>query len=566
MWNEAGDLEFTTFAGGTMMTRALSVFGVAMLCCSIASGQVFTQADGAVEGITGQGDGQALYGGFGLNSATAPEYNIYRKYLQVADENPLSSATNVDGNPGEVEWINVNQRQSGNLAGEPSNVLTAPGMFIGENNHKTEDGWVVSDPNQVLYFRPLVDNSGDVGSEDSNSYVQWDTRFGFMENPDDFIDFVEPNSEQLDLWTGDFRTDAVYMQVAINRDDTASDEVRTTTGHGGSFKLQSGLSSLNHEGSRRNWETERSQAGTDEELERTGLSEAGVAYNDPIEVTWGMRLNDPENEDEIFAREVEFWVKTGNIITSGIFDPGGGDDGDFPDLTPNDDGEDFSDLLFDWENAKPVFFAGAQGLAQGTGGMGIFIPGDFGANGAVDVDDFNRLAADFGNEGTTYSRGDFTQDGITNIDDATAWAGLADDAAKSAAVGAIEADVAAGGSLYDFDGSGSTDAADVTLISDLFGVGGGDVCTPSNGDIDGNGNVEFADFLILSANFGMDADGPGGDIDCDGTVAFADFLILSDNFGQAVGAAAVPEPSGHTLLMLASMVGLFVRQSRKRAS
>ena len=50
--------------------------------------------------------------------------------------------------------------------------------------------------------------------------------------------------------------------------------------------------------------------------------------------------------------------------------------------------------------------------------MGIFIPGDFGADGAVDPSDFTRLAANFGQAGTTYSRGDFTQDGVTDIEDA----------------------------------------------------------------------------------------------------------------------------------------------------
>ncbi len=527
-----------------------------------ALGQVFTQADGAVEGPAQEGQGQALYGSFGLNSADDPEFNIYRKYSRRETDEPLSSASNVDGNAGEAEWINVNQRQSGALAGQPNHVLTAPGMFIGTKNHRTDDGWTVSNPNEVLYFKPLIDNSGDVDTADSQNNAFWDTRFGFMESPQDYIDFVEPNSGQLDLWTGEFETDAVYLQNHINRDDSTSEEVLQRTGHGGSFKLHAGTSQFADERGRRNNEIVRTEAGTGEEQERAGFIDAGVAYGDPIEVTWGMRLNDPGNEDEIFGREVEFWVKTGNIISSGVFDPGGGDNGEFPIDTPNEDGEDFTDVRFDWENAIPVFFAGAQGLAQGTGGIGIFTPGDFGADGTVDVEDFNRLAANFGAAGTTYSGGDINQDGTTDLADATVWSEVADDAAKMAAVGAIQADVTAGGSMYDFDGSGSTDAADVTLISDLFGVSAGGECVPSNGDIDGNGRVEFADFLVLSTNFGQEADAAGGDIDCNGSVEFADFLVLSANFGQDVAAAPVPEPNGILVLLIGMVSASFLRKRR----
>jgi|GEM_PF-4916840 len=539
-------------------STAVWACAVSTFLCGTSYGQVFTQADGAVEGIATQGQGQALYGGMGLNSATAPEYNIYRKYLPNAD-GELSSATNVDGNPGEIEWVDVNQRHQGALVGEPKNWLAAPGMFIGQKNHTTEDGWVVSNPDEILYFKPLLDGAENATTSDSNRNVFWGSRFGFMENPQDFIDFVDPNSEQLDLWTGEFNTDAVYIQQAITRDDSGENSNVTTRTGGGAFKLNSGNSVFADERGRRNQETTRAVAGTGEELPNTNFSDAGVAYEDAIEVSWGMRLNDPENEDEIFGREVLFWIKTGNIITSGVFDPGGGDDGVLPDVTPNDDDEDFTDIRFNWEEATPVWYTGAQGQAQGTGRMGIFIPGDFGADGNVGVEDFTRLASNFGDSGTTYSRGDFTQDGVTDIADATAWAELAGDEAKSASVSAIEADL--GGTLYDFDGSGATDAADVTLISDLFGVGGA-ICIPGNGDLDGNGQVEFADFLVLSSNFGGEADGEGGDIDCDGMVAFSDFLVMSNNFGQSVRAASVPEPSAG-LLGLVSVASIMLVRKRR---
>lgn len=546
--------------------RLWSLVAITMSFASVSNGQVFTQADGAVEGPTQFGVGQALYGSFGADSANDPEFNIYRKYLRRETDEPLSTASNVDGNPGEAEWTDVNQRQSGNLAGMPSHVLTAPGMFIGTKNHKTDDGWVVSNPDQLLYLKPLIDSSGDVDTADSNSNAFWDTRFGFMEDPDAFIDDVTPNSNELDLWTGDFRTDAVYLQNHVNRDDSTSQEVLTRTGHGGSFKLHAADSQFGDERERQNYEIARTQAGTGEEFERAGFVNAGTAYADPVEVAWGMRLNDPENEDEILGREVEFWVKVGNVISSGIFDPGGGEDGELSEFPPNQDETDFSDFQFEWEEAVPVFFAGAQGLAQGTGGMGIFTPGDFGADGAVNLDDFNRLAGSYGAAGTTYSSGDFTQDGVTDEADLTAWAGLAGDAVKSEAVGAVTADV--GGMSYDFNGSGATDDADVMLISDLFGVsaGGGCKIVEPVGDFDGDGSVGFLDFLALANNFGQPADSYSqGDADCGGTVDFLDFLALANNFGQSAAATAesVPEPGAG--LMFGIAVGMLGIVRRRRS-
>ena len=518
-----------------------------------AAGQVFTQAAGAVEGPAQPGTGQALYGSFGLNSSEDPEYQIYRKYNRRETDEPLSSATNVDGNPGEAEWINVNQRQGGDFAGQESHVLTAPGMFIGQRNHTTEDGWVVSNPDQLLYLKPLIDNLNGVATDDTNMNAFWDTRFGFMENPDAYVEIMEddPNSGRMDLWTGEFGTDAVYVQTHHNRnnaDEANPDQVLSRTGHAGSFKLHAEESVFDNETGRQNQETARRRVASGDEVSRTGFAGNGVPYEDAMEVSWGMRLADPEATDEIPAREVEFWIKTGNIITSGVFDPGGGENGEFPEFSPNMDQVDFSDLMFEWQEAVPVFFAGAQGGAQGTGRMGIFTPGDFGADGAVDATDFDRLAMNFNVEDTTYSRGDFTQDGITNMDDATAWADLASDSVKTEIVAAIEADVAGGGNMYDFDGSGGTDAADVSMISELFGVGG---CTPGIGDFDGSGVVDVRDFLVLSRNFNMEGTAATGDADCSGVVDVRDFLVLSRNFNQTVGeAASVPEPGSMTLVLL----------------
>ena len=542
---------------------SLAAMGCLLFSGSLAFAQVFTQAEGAVEGYTPFGTGQALYGGFGLESATSPEFNIYRKFLERDEQEPLSSATNVDGNPGEAHWINVNQRQ-GAGAGANKYVLTAPGMFIGQKNHVTEDGWVVSNPDEILYFKPLIDTEMDqTGITDSNRNAFWDTRFGFFEDPDSYLDFVQPNSNQLDLWTGRFDTDAIYAQTFIRRDDSGDNtNVTTTQGHQGSFKLMAGDpdTEIADERGRDNYPLTRQVLGAPEtELDPSGHIDAGVAYEDPIEVSWGMRLADPDSNDDIDARSVEFWIKTGNIVSSGTFDPG--DEDNLPFDPPNaNDFVDYTDEYFDWQNAVPVFFAGAQGLVAGEGNMGIFVPGDFGADGSVNLDDFNRLAADYGSSATTYSRGDFTQDGITDMADAEAWAGLASEGVKTEVFNAVQGDL--GGSMYDFDGNGSTGEEDVTFISELLGVDGG--CTPGNGDLDGNGKVEFADFLVLSGNFGQEADAAGGDIDCNGTVEFADFLVLSGAFGTDVGAAqSVPEPQGMLIFAFGAVAFGLLRKRRK---
>jgi len=554
-------------------SRFLAVGVAACAISGTALGQVFTQNPDAVTGPATFGSGDALYGDFGLNSASDPEFKIYRKYLEQDEPFPLSSATNVDGNLGEASWIDVNQRQG--VAEGPKYVLTAPGMFIGQKNHVNDDGWVTSNPDEILYFKPLsnvAENGPAADTEDSNAYANWDTRFGFMEDPDAYLDLISPNSNNLDLWTGELATDAVQLQLLIDNDDSKSEQVLTQVNASGSFKLNAADDQFDDERGRVNQPMTRSVAGSGDASVDT-YSDSGTAYGDPIEITWGMRQADPENpaladfSDDAAARAVEYFLKAGNLISSGVFDPGeeGISANDAPWPNEDNDGGPYSDNFFDWQSAKPVFFAGAEGGAEGEGSIGIFIPGDFGADGSVGVEDFTRLAGDYGNSGTTYSRGDITQDGITDLADATAWAAVADAATKAAAVSAVGDDVTAGGSLYDFDGSGATDAADMTFVSELLGGGVVGECNPGTmGDIDGSGDVAFADFLILSQNFGQTAaDHTTGDIDCSGDVALADFLILSQNFGQVVGGAqSVPEPNGAVLLALAAMSLGLVRRRR----
>ena len=106
------------------------------------------------------------------------------------------------------------------------------------------------------------------------------------------------------------------------------------------------------------------------------------------------------------------------------------------------------------------------------------------------------------------------------------------------------------------------------LTDGTITFGAGSACNPDTGaDINGDGSVGFPDFLILSANFGQaglsGASHELGDVDCSGDVAFADFLALSAAFGSEVGAQAVPEPSGGTLLGLGALLLGLVRRRLK---
>jgi hypothetical protein len=117
----------------------------------------------------------------------------------------------------------------------------------------------------------------------------------------------------------------------------------------------------------------------------------------------------------------------------------------------------------------------------------------------------------------------------------------------------------------DCSGDGTVDTADLAcavasgVLSEVLAATG---IVP--GDLDANGEVAFADFLTLADNFGGTGVGyPKGDVDGNGEVAFADFLVIAENFGKkSIAAAAVPEPTGHTLLLTAILGFSLVRRRR----
>ncbi|MEM7682840.1 MAG: hypothetical protein AAF288_12855 [Planctomycetota bacterium] len=93
-----------------------------------------------------------------------------------------------------------------------------------------------------------------------------------------------------------------------------------------------------------------------------------------------------------------------------------------------------------------------------------------------------------------------------------------------------------GDAVYDLDGDGISDAADVALLVEGPGFAG-----TSFGDANLDGEVDLVDFDALSQGFG----GPGGwgqgDFTGDGVVDLLDFDVLAQNFDAGEG-VELPEP------------------------
>jgi hypothetical protein len=276
-----------------------------------------------------------------------------------------------------------------------------------------------------------------------------------------------------------------------------------------------------------------------------------------------MKLNDPDNANPVRAREVLYTTKVGNVIYEGVFDPGSPDDP----VEPNPDSDfdvTYTDGWFDWQNATPAIYVGASnGTSQGaTAVQGVFIPGDFNADGTVDATDRAIIDANIDMVDTSYSRGDLNQDGVTNAADLSAWdalggATVAGDFNGNGMRDVGDLDALAGGMAtndlaFDLNDDGNTDIADRTFwVNDLANTHMGD----SNFD----GEFSSADFVtvFVPAKYetGQPATWSEGDWDGDGVFSSTDFVVAFVGAGYETGPRegglqTVPEPSSIALLLV----------------
>ena len=536
------------------------VMTIALCVGVVADGlnaQVFAPDAGADTGQIEVGDGQALYGTFGLNAADGGAYSIYRKF-QPANSFPdpdIQTIENDAGNPTSMTWSGLHQ-------GGPNNGDTgfnAPGVYIG-NSPSTS-----SYADNLVNFGPVIDgesSTGDVSEDtDSNDRRDWDVRFAFLEDPQNFVDVRDPNSGDFDLWTGNWESDGVMLHFGIGANIDEDLETGDTDWYAypredtTSFTAQSGDSgtAISSQGDRNGMDftATRISSGEDLDVEFKARHNAGVAYDDRLEVSWKMELNDPDNADPVRSREVKMSAKVGNIVYEGIFDPGSPDDA----VEPNPDSDPdvtFTDGWFDWQNATPAMYIGASNgtSADATAVQGIFLPGDFNADGVVDNADLDRLNANLDQTNTTYSRGDLNQDGTT-------------DAADLAALQAI---LTGGGDL-----ASRIDA--ITNLPDRIAFVH-DTAMTWMGDSNLDGEFNSGD-LVETFTQGEYEDGiagnstwTSGDWNGDSEFDSSDFVAAFSDGGYEQGprpaTAAVPEPT--TLWLTLTGLGYLILRARRRSA
>ena len=113
---------------------------------------------------------------------------------------------------------------------------------------------------------------------------------------------------------------------------------------------------------------------------------------------------------------------------------------------------------------------------------------------------------------------------------------------------------------FEYSGSGATGRNSGWFLDNVSIAGFEEIL---QGDFNFDGTLDFEDFLILSANFGQETS--EGDYDFNGVVNLSDFAQLKTAFNAGAGEpsiSAVPEPSGLTLLALATLVGFTFRKQR----
>ncbi len=435
-----------------------AMLGLSGLGLHSADAQVFDIGPAAEMGVVTPGTGEGFYGNFGLNapSNVTQSFGVYRRLDEIdrpGTSQQVHTFTPVTGNASAALWEGLDHGGSGTQSGYHD-----PGMFLGNDRSRS------SYNHQLLYFGPTkngtgpTDRDGGVGGDnlpngttiaDSNRRVNWEVAVGFMEDVDSYMGSRPPNSDRMDLWDGPWNTDGVSMRLFFTASN--SPQVNTTEwfsfqetngGTGTGLRLQSGSpdTTISDESDRNVYPSTRRRAGSGTILSpATGFLAGGengravpigVNYNDRMELTWKMELNDPVSTDPVKAREVRFTAKTGNLEYISVFDPGFAGSNVVPNPT-NDPDSPWDGGFFDWRNAKPVFYVGLDdgtdyGASGATGLMGIFIPGDFNADGKVDNSDRSILQANLGSVDSSYSRGDLDQDGDTDQTDLLAWQNVGD--------------------------------------------------------------------------------------------------------------------------------------------
>lgn len=547
----------------------LAVMGYAL---QPLSAQVFDRGPSAELGIVTPGTGEGFYGNFALNAASnvTRSYGVYRRLdgMERADTNPeVHTLTPVAGNDGAALWEGLDHGGSGTQSGYHD-----PGMFLGNQRSRA------TYPHQVLYFGPTKngtsasDEDGGVGGDnlpngttitDSNDRVNWEVSVGFMEDLDSYLGSRPPNSHRMDLEDGPWNTDGISMRLffsASNSPQVSTTEwfsFQETNGEAGKgLRLQSGSpdTTIRNESDRDVYAATRRRAGSGTILSpATGFLAGGedgravpigVGYNDRMELTWKMELNDPSNADPVKAREVRFTAKTGNLEYISVFDPGFAGSNVVPNPT-NDPDSSWDAGFFDWKNAKPIFSVALDdgtdyGDNGATGLMGIFIPGDFNADGKVNNTDLGILQANLGSDDTSYSRGDLDQDGDTDQTDLLAWQSVGDFNAQIDAIRDLNERIPFVRNyiptwMGDSNLDGSFDTNDFVFTFQKGEYEDAVVGNSRWADGDWNGDYEFNsnDFIVAFQDGGFEQ-GPLGAL------------------------AAVPEPSACFLLLvgLASWLGL----------
>lgn len=111
------------------------------------------------------------------------------------------------------------------------------------------------------------------------------------------------------------------------------------------------------------------------------------------------------------------------------------------------------------------------------------------------------------------------------------------------------------------------DEGELYILSKMDGMIRALVGPEPNADFDGSGMVDGRDFLIWQRHLGESGGVSEGDADGDGEITSNDLRVWQQFYGQAVVSspvAAVPEPSGCSLLLLATGWCLVGKRSKSR--